>query len=187
MRFPAAVRLQILLSFFDLRRGRAGAALDRIRTTVERAPDNVEALLTRSEIATIVGSPDAGRFTQSLQIWHSVKLLHAYQLHKDGQSARAAALMDQVRTDNEEAITGGADWLYPPMQNARIYAITGDVTLALDWLERAYRAGWKDARTTRLLPMWASLHGDPRFERLLARMEADVAAMRVRADYSGLP
>jgi hypothetical protein len=35
--------------------------------------------------------------------------------------------------------------------------------------------------------MWAVLRGDPRFERLVARMEADVAAMRAKADYSGLP
>ena len=29
--------------------------------------------------------------------------------------------------------------------------------------------------------------GTPRFERLVARMEADLAAMRARADSSGLP
>ena len=51
----------------------------------------------------------------------------------------------------------------------------------------AYEAGWKDPRMARLLPMWVPLRGDPRFEQLVARMEADVAAMRARADYSGLP
>ena len=197
MRFPTAVRLHILLSFLDLRRGRPDAALDRIRRTVDKSPNNVEALLARLEIATIAGSPDVARFTQPLLaesadaptslIWHSVKLLHAYQLHKDGEKARASALMDQVQAANEEAIRGGADWIYPPLQNVTIHAIRGDVTAALDWLERAYQAGWKDARTTRLVPMWASLQREPRFERLVARMEADVTAMRARADYSGLP
>ena len=38
-----------------------------------------------------------------------------------------------------------------------------------------------------MLPMWTLLRGEPRFEQLVARMEADVAAMRARADYSGLP
>ena len=199
MRFPTAVRLQILLSYLDLRRGRPAAALDRIRRTVDKAPNNVEALLVRLEIAAIAGSPDVTRLTEPLLaesadaptalIWHSVKLLHAYQLHKERQKAkaRAAALMDQVLADNEEAIKGGADWLYPPIQNVTIYATRGDVTAALDWLERAYQAGWRDARTTRLMPMWTSLQREPRFERLVARMEADVAAMRARADYSGLP
>jgi Tfp pilus assembly protein PilF len=197
MRFPTAVRLQILLSYLDLRRGRPDAALDRIRRTVDSAPNNVEALLTRFEIAAIAGSPDLRRFTEPLLeesadaptqlIWHSVKLLHAYRLHTEGQKVRAAALMDQVLAANEEAIKAGADWLYPPIQNVTIYATRGDVTAALDWLERAYQAGWRDARTTRLLPMWAPLQREPRFERLVARMDADVAAMRARADYSGLP
>ena len=197
MTFPTATRLQILLSYLDLRRGRLDAALDRIRRTADKSPTNVEVLLARSEIATMVGSPDAARFTQPLLaesadapaelIWHSVKLLHAYQLHQQGEKARARALMDQVLADNEEAIRGGADWMHPPLQNVTIYATRGDVPAALDWLERAYQAGWRDARTTRLAPMWAPLRREPRFEQLVARMEADVAAMRARADYSGLP
>ena len=106
LRFPAALRLQILLSYLDLRRGRAEAALERIRRTVDTAPTNVEALLTRLEVAAITGSPDARRFAEPLlaesadapteMIWHSVKLLYAYQLHKEGQKARASELMDQV-------------------------------------------------------------------------------------------
>ena len=197
VRFPAATRLQILLSYLDLRRGRPDAALDRIRRTVDNAPTNVEALLTRLEVAAIAGSADAGRFAEALLaesadaptqlIWHSVKLLHAYQLHKEGQKARASELMDQVLAASEEAIKGGADWLYPRIQIATVHAIRGDVPTALDWLERAYQAGWKDPRIARMLPMWASLRREPRFEQLVARMEADVAAMRARADYSGLP
>ena len=197
MRFPAATRLQILLSYLDLRRGRPDAALDRIRRTVDNAPTNVEALLTRLEVAAIAGSADAGRFAEALLaesadaptqlIWHSVKLVHAYQLHKEGQKARASELMDQVLAASEEAIKGGADWLYPRIQIATVHAIRGDVPTALDWLERAYQAGWKDPRIARMLPMWASLRREPRFEQLVARMEADVAAMRARADYSGLP
>ena len=196
-RFPTHARLQMLLSVLDLRRGRPDAALDRIRRTVEKWPTNVEALLVRTEIVTIAGSADAERFTEPLlaasadartqHISHSVKLLYAYQLHTKGQKARAAALMDEVLAANMEAIAAGADWLIPPIQNVTIHAIRGESAAALDWLERAYTAGWRDARTSRLMPMWASLWREPRFEQLVARMEADVAAMRARADYSGLP
>ena len=38
-------------------------------------------------------------------IWHSVKLLHACQLHKEGQKARASELMDQVLADYVTANT----------------------------------------------------------------------------------
>ena len=196
-RFPSAVRLQILLSYLDFRRGRLDAALERMRQTVDRAPRDLEALLARSEIATLVGSPEAEKFTEPLLkesaeaptqlIWHYVKLLHAYQLQRSGHQARAAGLMNEVMAANTEAIRGGADWLTPPIQNATIHALRGEVPAALDWLERAFQAGWKDPRTTRLMPMWTALRREPRFEQLVARMEADVAAMRARADYSGLP
>ena len=165
LRFPAALRLQYLLSYLDLRRGRAEAALERIRRTVDTAPTNVEALLTRLAVAAITGSPDARRFAEPLLaesadaptevIWHSVKLLYAYQLHQEGHKARASVLMDQVLVFDEEAIRGGADWPFPRIQNATVYAIRGDVPTALDWLERAYQAGWKDPRIARMLPMWA--------------------------------
>ncbi len=196
-RFPTASRLQMLLAQLDLRRGRPEAALERIKRAVDARPDDVEMLMARSELATLAGSPDAPRFTQPLLadsanaptqlIWHQLKLLHAYQLHTGGQTARAAVLLDEVLAANEEAIISGADWPMPAHQNASIFAMRGDSKTALDWLERAHAAGWKDARTTRLNPMLASLRQEPRFTQLMARMEADVAAMRARADYSGLP
>ena len=94
--------------------------------------------------------------------------------------------MDQVLAASQEAINGGNDTLGPPLQMASIFAIRGDTKTALDGFERAYAAGWRDARTTRLNPMWASLRGEPRFQQLVARIESDVTAMRARADYSGL-
>jgi tetratricopeptide (TPR) repeat protein len=197
LRFPAALRLQYLLSYLDLRRGRADAALDRARRTVATAPTSIEALLTRLEVAAIMGSPDVRRFAEPLLaesadaptgvIWHSVRLLYACQLHKEGDKVRASELMDHVKDASEEAIRSGADWAFPRLQIATVQAIRGDVPAALDWLERAYQAGWKDPRIARMLPMWAPLRGNPRFEQLVTRMEADLAAMRARADYSGLP
>jgi hypothetical protein len=77
--------------------------------------------------------------------------------------------------------------LVPRIQNATVYAIRGDMPTALDWLERAYEGGWKDPRIARMLPMWVSLRGAPRFVQLVARMEAELAPRRAKADYSGLP
>ena len=36
-------------------------------------------------------------------------------------------------------------------------------------------------------PLFASVRTEPRFKQVLSRIEADVAAMRARSDYSGLP
>lgn len=164
---------------------------------MDNSPNDVEALLTRLEVAAIAGSADARKFAEALLeesadaptqlIWHSVKLLYACQLHKEGQKAHASELMDQVLAASDEAIKGGADWLYPRIQIATVHATRGDVSTALDWLERTYESGWRDPRIARMLPMWVPLRGTPRFERLVAQMDADLAAMRASADYSGLP
>ncbi len=73
------------------------------------------------------------------------------------------------------------------MQNGAIHALRGQSAAALDELDRAYAAGWRDGRTLAIDPLFASVRAEPRFTQLLSRIEADVAAMRARADYSGLP
>jgi hypothetical protein len=157
---------------------------------------NLEVLMARSELATLAGSPDASQFTEPLLanssnaptqlLTHVVKLLYAFQLHSNGQRERATRLLNEVMTANEQAIKSGNDTYFPRLQSATVCAIRGDIAQALVWLERAIDSGWRDARTTRLNPMWASLHGEARFEQLVRRMEADVAAMRARADTAGL-
>lgn len=94
--------------------------------------------------------------------------------------------MNDILAENQKAITGGADWATPSMQNAAIHALRGESTAALDWLDRAYAAGWRDGRTLAIDPLFASIRREPRFTQLLSRIEADVTAMRSRADYSGL-
>jgi hypothetical protein len=54
-------------------------------------------------------------------------------------------------------------------------------------LQRAYDAGWRDGRTLAIDPLFTSVRAEPGFAQLLSRIQADVAAMRTRADYSDLP
>jgi hypothetical protein len=72
------------------------------------------------------------------------------------------------------------------MQNAAVHALRGETAAALDELDRAYRAGWRDGRLLAIDPLVASLRAEPRFKKVLADIAADVAAMRARADYAGL-
>ena len=73
------------------------------------------------------------------------------------------------------------------MQNAAVYALQGHGPAALDELDRVYAAGWRDWRTLAIDPFFSSVRSEPRFTQLLSRIESDVAAMRARADYSGVP
>jgi len=68
-----------------------------------------------------------------------------------------------------------------PMELAAIHAIQGQTAKALDWLERGYRAGFKDYVILELDPFFASVREEPRFLSLTASMRQDVAEMRKRA------
>jgi serine/threonine-protein kinase len=196
-RFPNAPRLQILLSLLDLRRGRPQAALDRIRAAAVKTPNSIEVLLTRAEIAVFAGAPDAPDVVNALLeragdgLFHSapypVKLAHACYLQRRGATSEAGKILDRILEDNRKALSDGADW--PPlfMQNAAVHAIEGQPAAALDDLDRAYAAGWRDGRTLAIDPFLASVRSEPRFIQLLSRIRSDVAAMRARADYSGWP
>ena len=195
-RFPNAMRLQILLAFLHLRRGQPQAALDRIRAAAEKTPNNIEVLLTRAEIETFAGAPDAPDHVGSLLeraadgLFHTapypVKLAHAYYLYRRGATTEAGKILDAFLAANQKAVADGADWPMVFMQNAAVYALEGQPRTALDELDRAYAAGWRDGRTLAIDPLFTSVRSEPRFTQLLSRIASDVAAMRARADYSGL-
>jgi hypothetical protein len=154
-------------------------------------------LLTRAEILTFAATPDAPAIVRSLVeraadgLFHNapypVKLAHAYHLHRAGRDAEAAKILDDVLAANQKSISSGADWPMAFMQNAAVYALRGQTAAALDELDRAYTAGWRDGRTLAIDPFFESMRTEPRFTQLLSKIAADVAAMRARADYSGLP
>jgi hypothetical protein len=64
---------------------------------------------------------------------------------------------------------------------ARIASTRGKVDEAIDWMEEAYIHGRRDVGLLRLDPPLENVRRDPRFQRLLQRMEADVARMREKA------
>jgi tetratricopeptide (TPR) repeat protein len=196
-RLPNNMRIQILLAFLDLRRGQPQAAAERIRAAAAKAPDNIEVLLTRAEILTVAGTPDAAGVVSSLfaraadGLFHNapypVKLAHAYHLQRAGSTAEATRILDELTAANRESLLAGADSPIVFMQNAAIHALRGETAAALDQLDRGYAAGWRDGRTLAIDPLFAALRTEPRFTQMLSRIEADVAAMRARVDYSGLP
>ena len=194
---PAALRLQMLLALLDLRRGQPQAAVDRIRAAADKAPDNIEVLLTRAEVLTFAAAADAPDIVRALvaraadglvhNAPYPVKLLHAYHLQRAGSTLEAAKIMDAIVDANRKSVVAGADWPLAFIQNAAIHALRGEPTAALDVLDHAYAAGWRDGRTLAIDPLFTSVRSEPRYRQMLSRIEADVAAMRARADYSGLP
>ena len=196
VRYPSQHRLKVLLAFLDLRRGEPAAAVERMREAAKKSPNNIEVLIVLAEIATFAGAPDAPQIVRGLMdraadaqfhnAPYTIKLAHAYHLGRSGSRVEADKLFDEMLAANAKSIKGGADWPMVFMQNAAIHALRGDSKTALDELERAYTAGWRDGRMTAIDPMLASLRSEPRFTQLLSRIATDVTAMRERADFSGL-
>jgi len=61
----------------------------------------------------------------------------------------------------------------------------GDREEALRLLEVAVRRGWREYYFTLLDPILSSLRGDPRFDRLMAQVKADVDRQRARVEREG--
>ena len=148
------MRLEILLAFLDLRRRQAAAAVARMEAAAGKAPDNIEVLLTRAEMTVFAGTPDAPRLVRELMgragdgLFHNapypVKLAHAYYLQRSGDMPEALTIFNDVLEANRKAVAAGADSPLAFMQNAAVHALRGETNAALDDLDRAYAAGWRD-------------------------------------------
>jgi TolB-like protein/Flp pilus assembly protein TadD len=188
-------RLAIMLAFVELRRGQPSAAIERMRAAVAANPDNREAEDVLTELLFHAGSteaaarvdsalqegPDARRFAP-----YTPRTLRAFLFLRAGENDRAHPLMDAALAANRRAIAAGDRSDAPHYENAAIFAMRGDRTSALDALEQAERAGWRDARWWQRDSLLASLTAEPRFKNLIARMERDVQEMHARVDFSDL-
>jgi TolB-like protein len=191
--WPDAMRLQIQLAWLDVLRGREEAAIARMRRAITAEPDHDEGRAHLAELAAITGAADAEKLLLPLvqaqpgarpTIWtlpESFRVLLGLVLHRTGERARAATLWDEAAAAATRDLEQGHDNPDRPMEMAALHAVRGETDSALHWLERGYRAGWKDYRATRRDPFFESLKNDRRFEDLMRRMASDVAEMERRA------
>ncbi len=79
-------------------------------------------------------------------------------------------------------VTAQADdgWPDAAVERALLHQAQGDAEAAIADLHRAVDAGFRDAAWLRVTPLFAPLRQAPGWERLLARIEADVAAQRAQ-------
>ena len=190
-RFPAEPRIQYLLAWLDLRRGSNQAALERTRRVLRSDPDNTEVPPNLAEMAVVTAAPDAEHLIEPLarqdpeaigQMFpESLRSFYALTLHRRGDTRRAAELWQASAAAARRHLDAGQESYNAPMELAAISAVQGHADAALDWLERGYRAGWKDARLLNLDPFFASVRRQPRYKTLVTAMTRDVAEMRKRA------
>ncbi len=188
---PAELRVQGLLAWLDMRRGAPAAALARARKMVADNPDNTEGRPILAELAFLAGAPDAEQLLQPLveadpetpsqYDAEGLRSMFALTLRQHGDGGEAADLWRQSAAAARQQLAAGAEGPAAQMELAAINAIQGNTNEAMDWLEKGYRAGWKDARQVGLDPFFAPVRQDPRYRAVLANMRQDVAEMRKRA------
>jgi tetratricopeptide (TPR) repeat protein len=196
-RFPVTdrgggVRLQIMQSIIELRRGRPDAALARLRATIAAAPNDTEAEQMITEGAVFGGAADAaahldkalrgGAAARSLWTPYTPRTMRAFLFLQSGARERAQPLIDAALAFNREAVAAGDRSYGPLIENAALAVMRGERETAFDELERAERSGLRDAVMLQRDPLLAPLAGDARFAEIVQRIERDVQEMRGRID-----
>jgi hypothetical protein len=77
-------------------------------------------------------------------------------------------------------------WVGLDARRAAIAATQGKNEEAIQWLERAVRAGWNGGVIGRNNPMFNGLRGNPRYEALMAEVKARIDRQRAEAQRLGL-
>ncbi|HXW97875.1 MAG TPA: tetratricopeptide repeat protein, partial [Gemmatimonadales bacterium] len=190
-RRPTELRVQGLLAWLEYRRGQSAAALARARRLVAQNPEDTEGPPILAELACLTGAPDAERLpkplvdadpsTPSQYSAAGLRAMYALELHRRGDDSTAHRLWAQSAAAAEAQLSTGAEGPAAPMELAAINAIEGKPQAAMDWLEKGYRAGWRDARQLRLDPFFAAVREEPRYQAVLASVDQDVMEMRKRA------
>jgi eukaryotic-like serine/threonine-protein kinase len=192
-RFAGSLRLQILLAMLDCLRGKDREALERARKANAVSPNDEEVLYLLADLALITGGPDMEtlleRFFRSAPdlsggYWvlpESFRVKYAYALARRGETQRAAQLMDEAVRLAREALETGDELPRARMEIAAVHAFRKQKTPALEWLEKAYDAGWRESRRLARDPMFDSVRQQPKFKELILRINKDVARMRERS------
>jgi tetratricopeptide (TPR) repeat protein len=175
----------------------AGRYADAMRIGEEFVRDNPDlplALIIAAEAALYLGKYDhaatlldrletrAPNFSLPHHISAPLMLAFAcLRLDASRHDAVIRSILEETADAARAAIDRGADSSWPRLELAGVHALRGDKAEALTWLERGYEAGWRTPYHVSGAPWFASLEQEQRFRGLVARMEADVAAMRQRA------
>jgi TolB-like protein/Flp pilus assembly protein TadD len=190
-RFLSTHRVLILLA-----KGKTSEAVEEAERNLSEDPqDQIEALSMAAEALL-----RAGNFEKALQyleeayhispegwdiVGRSRLTLHGWVLLKLGDTERGLALLEEVVQEAHRLIDQGNEEPVLRRELAAVYAAMGDKQRAYEWLERAIDSGWRLERTYPS-PLFESLRGEERFQRLMGRIDADLERMNARIEREGL-
>lgn len=196
MRFQRLDSLRILL---DVAQGRRQVALDRLNASLMLWNDQPEFRNFAADIRVFLGEYEAARpdlerlfrnapDTEGSQLAtsRSARTNLAFLLDRTGERHRASQLFDEALRFATRRVEGGSDSPFRRVEVASILAVRGDADGALEWLERAFEAGFRGHRFLDQDAMFASLRTTGRFRALLEQMAHAQANERARVNAQGI-
>lgn len=187
-------RNELMMAQLDLLRGRPEAAREQALSALRKFEGEPEPELWASEVLLSTGDLEAARPAiesappDAITGWgqRSVRTYQAFVLWESGEREAGARLFAEAAAVNESFIESGADFPTLSLEMAAIHAVQGNRDLAYGWLEQVLDAGLRMPRTLAVDPMFASLKGQDRFERILQRMDLDVERRRANVERDGI-
>ena len=194
-RFPTFPRTQIQLALLDAYSGDMQRASDRSAKLVAREPQNEEVKFLHADVAFMTNAKDLDSALDALKLSsaansfvvpETVRLRRAYVLEQRGDAGQAAALLAEAERVAFEKIGRGDRTPAVCVELAAAAVLRRDHPAAIEWLGRAYDAGYRAYGLLERDPILAKLHGDPKVREILDRMRRDTEAQRTRARERGL-
>lgn len=178
-------------NYFDVTKGRRRRARERADRMLEREPDGFIGLTAAGNLRVL-----EGEFEEAIRYYE-----HCYRLDPDsrhngilratrtvlgaahmraGDPSRGRELLAEAEHQGVRALEAGASFggLYYDL--ASIYAVRGESERALDWLGRAYRAGWLQHEFLDEDSLMDPLRGEARLAEVRAAMKRSVREQRDR-------
>lgn len=188
---PAVHRIHLQLALLDAYRGRYVAALERLRQQSLADPANFEVRLVHADVAEIARAPEADSLLEALfhgnadangwGIPQTIRTRHAAALLRQGENARGAQLLADALARARTRLAAGYESPQLRMEIAAIRALQGEANDALEWLQRGYDAGYRNAGELSRNPLYDAIRDRSEFGRLARNIDDDIARMRAAA------
>ncbi len=92
---------------------------------------------------------------------------------RNEQVYRSSGMAGWLRQSLQDTLTARSHEFVPANRIAERYAVLGDKTRTLEWLERAYDERWWRTAFMAVNPAFDLVHDEPRYQALVARLVAD--------------
>jgi tetratricopeptide (TPR) repeat protein len=197
-RYPEESRLLRLRCMLDLGRGDRARAAVHLEALVLSHPTDEEVRAFRPLVTAMVRGPGlleqvrrlARQVPESLasEVFPTtLRALAVYASQEAGETAAAEGALDEALAANRRQLEGGDDRPEFFHERATLHALAGEPEVAVEWIERAFDAGFRVGWTMDDDPMLDPIRGHPRYLAARERMRADIARMRQRAGAAAIP